>query len=33
MSELRRKLRLGDLMIQQGLITHDQLRIAIIEQE
>ncbi len=33
MSELRRKLRLGDLMIQQGLITQDQLRIAIIEQE
>ncbi len=32
-SELRRKLRLGDLMIQQGLISHDQLRIAIIEQE
>ena len=33
MAELRRKLRLGDLMIQQGLITQDQLRIAIIEQE
>ena len=33
MSELRRKLRLGDLMIQQGLITQDQLRIALIEQE
>ena len=33
MTELRRKLRLGDLMIQQGLITQDQLRIAIIEQE
>ena len=33
MSELRRKLRLGDLMVQQGLITQDQLRIAIIEQE
>ncbi len=33
MSELRRKLRLGDLMIQQGLITQDQLRIAVIEQE
>ncbi|MBC7755788.1 MAG: Flp pilus assembly complex ATPase component TadA [Bdellovibrio sp.] len=33
MTELRRKLRLGDLMIQQGLITPDQLRIAIIEQE
>ncbi len=32
-SELRRKLRLGDLMIQQGLISHDQLRIAVIEQE
>ncbi len=33
MAELRRKLRLGELMIQQGLITQDQLRIAIIEQE
>ena len=33
MTELRRKLRLGDLMIQQGLITQDQLRIAVIEQE
>ena len=33
MTELRRKLRLGDLMVQQGLITQDQLRIAIIEQE
>ena len=33
MAEHRRKLRLGDLMIQQGLITQDQLRIALIEQE
>ena len=33
MAELRRKLRLGDLMIQQGLISQDQLRIALIEQE
>ena len=33
MSEQRRKLRLGDLMVQQGLITQDQLRIALIEQE
>jgi general secretion pathway protein E/type IV pilus assembly protein PilB len=33
MAEQRRKLRLGDLMIQQGLISQDQLRIALIEQE
>ncbi len=33
MAEQRRKLRLGELMIQQGLITQDQLRIALIEQE
>jgi type II secretory ATPase GspE/PulE/Tfp pilus assembly ATPase PilB-like protein len=33
MAEQRRKLRLGELMIQQGLISHDQLRIALIEQE
>lgn len=31
--ESRRKLRLGELMIQQGLISQDQLRIALIEQE
>jgi type II secretory ATPase GspE/PulE/Tfp pilus assembly ATPase PilB-like protein len=33
MTEQRRKLRLGELMVQQGLISHDQLRIALIEQE
>ncbi len=33
MSEQRRKLRLGELMMQQGLISQDQLRIALIEQE
>ena len=33
MAEHRRKLRLGELMVQQGLITNDQLRIAVIEQE
>ncbi len=33
MAELRRKLRLGELMVQQGLISQDQLRIALIEQE
>jgi len=33
MVEQRRKLRLGELMVQQGLISHDQLRIALIEQE
>ena len=33
MAEQRRKLRLGDLMVQQGLITQDQLRIALIEQD
>ncbi len=33
MAEQRRKLRLGELMVQQGLITNDQLRIAVIEQE
>lgn len=33
MAEQRRKLRLGELMIQQGLISQDQLRIALIEQE
>lgn len=33
MSEQRRKLRLGELMIQQGLISQDQLRIALMEQD
>jgi general secretion pathway protein E/type IV pilus assembly protein PilB len=33
MLEQRRKLRLGDLMVQQGLISQDQLRIALMEQE
>ncbi|HYN54934.1 MAG TPA: ATPase, T2SS/T4P/T4SS family [Methylotenera sp.] len=33
MTEQRRKLRLGELMVQQGLISQDQLRIALIEQE
>lgn len=33
MTEQRRKLRLGELMMQQGLISQDQLRIALIEQE
>ena len=33
MTDQRRKLRLGDLMVQQGLISQDQLRIALIEQE
>ena len=33
MTEQRRKLRLGELMIQQGLISQDQLRIALVEQE
>lgn len=33
MAEQKRKLRLGELMIQQGLISQDQLRIALIEQE
>lgn len=32
MAEQRRILRLGELMVQQGLITQDQLRIATIEQ-
>ncbi len=31
MAEQRRKLRLGELMVQQGLISQDQLRIALIE--
>ena len=33
MNEQRRKPRLGDLLVQQGLITQDQLRIALIEQD
>lgn len=33
MAEQRRKLRLGELMVQQGLVSQDQLRIALIEQE
>ena len=33
MAEQRRKLRLGELMVQQGLISQDQLRIALKEQE
>ena len=33
MNEQRKKPRLGDLLVQQGLITQDQLRIALIEQE
>ncbi len=33
MADQRNKLRLGDLLLQQGLITQDQLRIALIEQE
>lgn len=33
MAEEQRKLRLGELMVQQGLISPDQLRIALIEQE
>lgn len=33
MAEQRRKLRLGELMVQQGLISQDQLRIALMEQE
>lgn len=32
MAEQRRKIRLGELMVQQGLISQDQLRIALIEQ-
>jgi type II secretory ATPase GspE/PulE/Tfp pilus assembly ATPase PilB-like protein len=33
MSEQRKKLRLGELLVQQGLITQDQLRIALTEQK
>ena len=33
MAEQRKKLRLGELLVQQGLITPDQLRIALAEQK
>jgi len=33
MSEHRKKLRLGELLVQQGLITQDQVRIALTEQK
>jgi general secretion pathway protein E/type IV pilus assembly protein PilB len=33
MSEQRKKLRLGEILVQQGLITQDQLRIALTEQK
>lgn len=33
MAEQRRKLRLGELLVQQGAITPDQLRIALMEQK
>ena len=33
MAEHRRKLRIGELMVQQGLLSQDQLRIALIEQD
>jgi general secretion pathway protein E/type IV pilus assembly protein PilB len=33
MAEQRKKLRLGELLVQQGLITPDQLRIALTEQK
>jgi type II secretory ATPase GspE/PulE/Tfp pilus assembly ATPase PilB-like protein len=33
MAEIRKKLRLGELLAQQGLITPDQLRIALTEQK
>jgi general secretion pathway protein E/type IV pilus assembly protein PilB len=32
-AEHRKQVRLGELLVQEGLITHDQLRIALIEQE
>ena len=32
MAEQRKKLRLGELLVQQGLISQDQLRIALMEQ-
>ena len=33
MSEQRKKLRLGELLVQQGLITQDQLHIGLTEQK
>lgn len=33
MAEQRRRMRLGELMVQRGLISQDQLRIALMEQE
>ena len=33
MAEQRKKLRLGELLIQQGLISLDQLRIALTQQK
>ena len=33
MAEQRKKLRIGELLIQQGLITPDQLGIALAEQK
>ena len=33
MAEQRRKLRLGEILVQQGLISQDQLRIALTEQK
>ena len=33
MAEQRKKLRLGELLIQQGLITLDQLRIGLTQQK
>ncbi|MGH8664327.1 MAG: hypothetical protein ACREUX_08660 [Burkholderiales bacterium] len=33
MAEQRKKLRLGELLVQQGLITDDQLRIGLTEQK
>ena len=33
MAEQRKKLRLGELLVQQGLITPDQLGIALAEQK
>lgn len=33
MAEQRRRMRLGELMVQQGLLSQDQLRIALMEQE
>ena len=33
MAEQRKRLRLGDLLVQQGLLTHDQLTILLAEQK